>query len=94
MARRPRWESPPPNGSHDWTAIADQLRARPNQWLMLGEDSPIGVVNALRQDSIRAIHPIKRRKDTHEGFEVMTRNNKTGPPKTADLYLRYFVPEE
>ena len=94
MSNGMAWEPPPPpRGGLDWAAITAELRANPNEWLRVFEDGPISVVNALRQASVSAVLPIRRDPDEIEGYEVMTRNNKPGPPKTADLYLRWYVPQ-
>lgn len=93
MSRAMTWEDPPSSGRHDWGVVAQRLRENPNQWLKVDTDAPIAVVNALRQDSIRAIHPVKRQRDAHAGFEVRTRNNQAGPPRTADIYIRWYEPE-
>lgn len=87
------WQNPPPNGRYDWAAITAELRAHPNEWLLVFEDGPVSVINALRQDSVRAVTPMRRRNQEVEGYEVMTRNNRPGPPRMADLYLRYYVPQ-
>lgn len=88
------WESPPPpaGGSYDWEEVAANLRANPNQWLRVFEDGPVAVANAIRQQQIVALRP-RRNADNAVGFEVRTRNNKPGPPKTCTLYLRYVQPE-
>lgn len=86
------WENPPPNGRYDWAAIAAELRANPNQWLKVFEDGPISVVNAVRLGVV-ALQPLRPRHEDTPGFEVRTRNNKPGPPRTADLYLRWYQPE-
>lgn len=90
-----RWETPPPPGhGYRWPELAEQLRANPDEWLLVFEDGPVSVINAIRQASIAVLTPIRMRKDTHPGFEVRTRNNRVGPPKTADFYLRWYSGEE
>lgn len=90
------WEDPPrtPRGFQgDWAAITAELRAHPNQWLRIFEGGPLSVVNAVRQDEVTAVHPMRPRGQEVAGFEVRTRNNNTGPPRTADFYLRWYEPE-
>ena len=93
------WEAPPPpasgtgSGAYNWPDIARQVRAKPGEWLRVFENGPISIVNAVRQGSMTAINPTRRLTDKHAGFEIRTRNNKAGPPKTADLYLRWWDPE-
>lgn len=95
MSNGMAWEAPPPaRGGIDWAAITTELRANPNEWLRVFEDGPISVINALRQNSVSAVSPVRPRNQEVEGYEVMTRNNKPGPPKTADLYLRWYVPDD
>jgi hypothetical protein len=92
MTDQMEWESPPPAGSFDWYAVADDLRAHPGQWLKIFDDRSIAIVNAIRQAEIRALRPVHRRGQPGFGFEVMTRNNKAGPPRVCSMYLRW-VPE-
>ncbi len=92
-----KFGDPPPSaqGNHlyDWSAIADQLRARPEQWALVFTDDKNSLVTAIRIDGIAALRKSK-------GFQVRTRNNKrpinekTGKPlpRTCDLWMRY-VPE-
>lgn len=87
------WEAPPvPGHGYDWVDIARQLRARPTQWLKVFDDGPTSVVNAIRQSSVSALTPVARHGRPEGGFEVRTRNNKVGPPRTCTLYLRW-VPD-
>ena len=94
MDTRMEWEEPPLNTPYDWPAVARQLREHPDQWLLVFTNGPISTVNAIRQGSIVVLTPIRRRSDHWPGFEVMTRNNKTGPPRTGDLYLRWATGRE
>lgn len=84
-----RWETPPPaaGGNYDWTAIAEQLRANPGQWLRVFDEGPVSIANAIRQQEVAALRP--RRRGNMSGFEVRTRNNRPGPPKVCTLYLRW-----
>lgn len=86
-----KFGDPPPSaqGNHlyDWSAIADQLRARPEEWALVFTDDRNSLVTAIRLDGIAALRKSK-------GFQVRTRNNKRpeGLPRTCDLWMRY-VPE-
>jgi hypothetical protein len=86
------WESPPPSGRYDWPRIARELRDHPGEWLKVFDEGLVSAVNAVRQGEVQALTPVRpgRRTVTHEGFEVRTRNNKAGPPKTCTLYLRWM----
>lgn len=71
---------------YDWSAIADDLRADPNQWHLIFEQDRSSVAHAVRQGSIAAVRP-------SDGFEVTTRNNTRGSPRLCDLYLMYVPPK-
>ena len=88
------WETPPPASTYDWHEVAGTLRAHPGQWLKVFDEGPVSIVNAIRQQTISALTPLWR--DSHPeigGFEVTTRNNVVGPPRTATLYLRWIEGE-
>lgn len=86
----PVWENPPPaRHGYDWADIARQLREHPSQWLKIFDDGPVSLVNAIRQESVSALTPTTRPGLARGGFEVRTRNNKVGPPRTCSLYLRW-----
>ena len=86
------WETPPPTGRYNWPEVARQLRANPGEWLKVFDEGPVSAVNAIRQGEVQWLTPVRpgRRPVTYEGFEVRTRNNKPGPPKTCTLYLRWM----
>ena len=94
------WEDPPPTRGHgyNWTEIAQTLKSNPERWLRVFEEGPLSLVNAIRQASVLALTPINpgrvgRTPEAGEGrFEVRTRNNKPGPPRTCSLYLRWVPP--
>jgi hypothetical protein len=89
------WEEPPPAGRYDWEDIAARLQERPGDWLKVFDDGPVSVVNAIRQAEVSTLTPVRpaRGGATYAGFEVRTRNNKQGPPRTATLYLRWVEEE-
>lgn len=77
------WEDPPPvRRKYDWDAIAAQLESRPGKWAKVFERGPTSTVNAIRQDSVRALTSFR-------GFEIKTSNNVREPDRTCTLYLRY-----
>lgn len=84
------WEQPPPPRSkrYDWTAIADQLRARPGEWAKVFDNDRTSLATAIRIKGIAALHPDK-------GFEVRTTNNvrlrdeRGKELRLCTLYLRY-----
>lgn len=88
------WEAPPPTSHYDWPAIAQRLRDNPGQWLKVFDNGPVSVVNAIRQSTVSPLTPLYR-PDYPDvgGFEVTTRNNVVGPPRTATLYLRWVKEE-
>lgn len=81
------WENPPGGPQYDWVSLANMMRERPNEWLKIFTQGRTSVANAIRQGSVGDVHPTL-------GFEVMTRNNKRGTPRTCDLYLRYNPDKE
>lgn len=86
-----RWEEPPMAGEYDWSEISAQLRSRPNDWLLVFEDGPVSVVNAIRQEKVSLLTPIHRRPGDGSGFQVRTRNNTNTRPRRCTMYLRYVV---
>lgn len=91
MTEGMKWRPPPPNVSYDWESIGRQLKAHPNEWLLIFEEGPVSIINAVRQ-GVNGVRPPYRRGSEEPGFQVRTRNNHYGPPKTADLYLRWHDP--
>ena len=87
------WETPPPpSHGYDWVEIARELRANPTAWLKVFDEGPVSIVNAIRQAQVAALTPVRPsrgRPGYAEGFEVRTRNNKSGPPRICTLYLRW-----
>lgn len=86
------WEIPPQSEAetrvrYDWTKIAALLRERPGEWAKVFEDDRTSVVNAIRQGSVRVLHP-------DLGFEVRTRNNVRSPVRRCSLYLRYVAEKD
>lgn len=85
-----RWEDPPPDGrgggpSDQWQAVADQLRANPNQWAVILEASSGtcgGWVYRIRQGK-SAFRPVG-------DYEAVTR--KDGNRNI--LYARYVGGEQ
>lgn len=79
-----KFGTPPPAREvrYDWPAIADKLRARPEEWALIFTGDRTTLVTALRAGSIRALRP-------RAGFEVRTANNTRGTPRTCDLWMRY-----
>ena len=82
------WEQPPARSgaTYNWNEIAQQLRARPTVWAKIDDNVKVSTINALRQGSVRVLHP-------DMGFEVRTTNNVREAPRKATLFLRYN-PEE
>jgi hypothetical protein len=77
------WEEPPARPpQYDWAAIAESLKARPNQWAKIWDKDRSSVVVAVRQGSILAVHPSL-------GFETRTTNNTLDTPRTCTLYMRW-----
>jgi hypothetical protein len=78
------WESPPSSSKNrfDWDVIAKSLREAPMVWGKVFDQDRTSVVNALRQGSIKALHPSL-------GFELRTRNNVREPIRLCTLYMRY-----
>jgi len=92
MTEGMEWESPPPASAYDWYEVARTLRANPGQWLKVFDDGPVSVVNAIRQSTVSPLTPLAH--GGQAGFEVTTRNNVVGPPRTATLYLRWINEED
>jgi len=88
---QPEWADPGlAHSAYDWPAIADQLRANPNQWLRIYESGSRAVPISIRSGSVKALLP-------EDGFEVTTRNNVAstkGSPGSCSLFLRYVPPSE
>lgn len=81
---------------YDWSTIADQLRANPNEWALVFEQDRASVVHTIRRGQITALRPVwSERPDDElaEGFEITTRNNTRGETRMCDLYMR-FVPRK
>ena len=78
------WEDPPQRRSppYDWSAIAEQLEANPGEWAKIFEEDRTSLATAIRIGGIKVLDP-------SNGFEVRTRNNTRGEPRTCTLYLRY-----
>lgn len=81
------WEDPPSRPTrYDWSSIAKQLRRRPTKWAKVFEQDRASLAVALRQGSIRALHP-------DLGFEFRTSNGtRDAKPRMCTLHARY-VPE-
>lgn len=93
MTQGMEWEAPPPVTAFDWWEVARTLQDHPGEWLKVFDDGPVSVINSIRQSSVGPLTPLYR--PSHPeigGYEVTTRNNVVGPPRTATLYLRW-VPE-
>lgn len=81
------WAAPPRpanRGPYDWNAIAQRLRQKPGEWLLIFEDGPRGTANSVRQGHVLVFR--------EPGYEVTTRNNnpETG---TCSLYVRWVPPD-
>jgi len=78
------WERPPARSraTYQWSQIAIELRANPMAWAKIDDTVRTSIINALRQGSIRVLHP-------DFGFEVRTTNNVRDSPRTATLFLRW-----
>lgn len=77
----------PPRGpvnKYDWYAVADALRAKPNQWALIFENGPLSLVTSIRQ-GVQAL--------PRDEFEIRTTDNVKTAPRTCTLYLRY-VPKK
>lgn len=76
----------PPQGRerapYDWSKIAKKCKANPGEWLLIFTEDKTSYVTAIRINGIKALRP-------GDGFEVRTRNNKRGTPRTCELWLRY-----
>lgn len=81
------WEDPPDRRTrYDWSSIAKALHRRPGKWAKVFERDRASLVVALRQGSIRALHPDK-------GFEFRSSNGtRDEKPRMCTLHARY-VPE-
>lgn len=79
------WTEPEPVLRRDWSAIADHLRRKPGEWLMVFREGPTSTANAIRQGDVKALLP-------EDGFQVTTRNNVSKPHRRCSLYLRYVPP--
>jgi hypothetical protein len=91
MPKGMEWEDPPPVSRYRWNEVAEELKTNPGEWLKVFDEGPVSVANAIRQGEVSTLTPVRpnRRKVTHEGFEVRTRNNDAGPPRVCTLYLRW-----
>lgn len=77
------WEDPPVRKQfYAWDSIAEQLRAKPNEWARVFQQDRVSVVNALRQGAVGPMHP-------DLGFEYKTVNNVREPVRLCDLYARW-----
>jgi hypothetical protein len=82
------WAEPPKpgnRGSFDWNEIAQRLRAKPGEWLLIFENGPRGTANGVRQGHVLVFQ--------EPGFEVTTRNNNV-EAGTCTLYMRYVPPAQ
>jgi hypothetical protein len=71
--------------THDWPALAQELRDNPGAWRLLFTQDRASLVTVLRSGSIAAMRP-------SDGFEFRTANNtnRDGPgPRMCDLYARW-----
>lgn len=77
-------EQPPPRRDrrYDWVAIADQLKAHPDEWAKVFDDDLASIVTAIRIGSISAMHP-------ERGIQVRTTNNTRSPSRKCTLWARY-----
>lgn len=77
-----RWEEAPPprRGGYDWTGIAKKLRARPGKWMLVAEQKPRSVQEAVNRGRIRTL-----RDDPNWTYRCETRN--TTDRKTADIWM-------
>jgi hypothetical protein len=77
-------DPPEKNARYDWEAIAQTLRAHPNQWALIFERDKTSVANTVRYGFIAVLHP-------DLGFEYRTANNVKVPSRMCSFYMR-FVP--
>lgn len=72
--------------SYPWREIAEQLRARPEDWALVLEDLPSSVVWAVNQGRVLPVHPDR-------GFRTKARKTKRKsderPAWTGELYMAY-----
>lgn len=79
-----RFEDPSPHRRRkfDWEAIAEELRAHPNQWAIVAENDYTGVASQIKNGTYKAFRPVGRWEATVRGVDL-----KTG--KAAKIYARY-----
>lgn len=82
MSGQMTWEDPPEKHPYDWVAISERLKKNPGRWLKIFDRDRHSLATAIRLEGIAALRP-------SDGFEVKTRNNVRGEPRTCTLYLRY-----
>lgn len=78
-----KWVEPPTNkGPHGkWAEIADELRARPNEWALVASQASLSYSSALRSGSAPGW--------TRGEFEVRTVGNDVSRTR-GDIYARYI----
>ncbi|MFF2388922.1 hypothetical protein [Agromyces sp. NPDC058104] len=81
-----RWEDPEPrhNERHDWADAADQLRARPGEWALIGTDVKMSAVNSLTNGT---------KKFPKGEFQFTVRGTTPrgqGEHRAAKVYARYI----
>jgi hypothetical protein len=80
------WADEPPEitvvrrGRYDWAKIADDLRSRPGEWLLIDKEAGLGVYSAIKRDKMSDL------RDDEWEFIPTTRNNdrETG---TCELWM-------
>lgn len=77
-------EPPPtnvaPRGRYDWKKIAADLRARPDEWLLVAKDAGVGVYSAIKADKMRDL------RDPEWEFIPSTRKNNRATG-TCELWM-------
>jgi hypothetical protein len=75
--------------SYDWSAIADDLRARPRDWALIFEADRHSLVSAIRNGGISALAPV-------QGFRSATANNTFDEEsrRICDLWMMYDPDED
>lgn len=67
---------------YHWAEIAEQLKSKPGEWAMVGENLPLGSGTYINMGRIRAFQP-------SGSFEATTRG-RTEDGKAKKVYARYI----
>jgi len=85
-AKKPKagvaWEEPPTVTRPTWSAVADELRANPLEWMKVYANGKTSWAEAIRKGHVSALNPSL-------GFEFSTSNNTRDTPRRCTMYARY-----